>query len=109
MSVIAGKGFLIAMTETELECPICTFKFDANEKMSKAKYPTFKTKCPACKGKIGIQIPIFGGTTECFEWDTLPNVEQLITKSPFTVNGNKVIKKPFDHNSDEDEMEDELV
>ncbi len=89
MSIIAGKGFLITITETELECPICTFKFDASEKIEKARYPTFKTTCPACKGNIGIRTPIFGGTTQCFEWDTLPNVKQLVTKAPFTVNGLK--------------------
>ncbi len=105
MSIIAGKGFLITVMETELECPICAFKFDASYKMDKAKYPTFKTKCPACKGKIGISILIFGGTTECFEWDTNPKY-QLITKAPFTVNGKEVIKKPFDDNSD-DETENE--
>lgn len=86
MSVITGKGFLINVMESELECPICTYRFDAGEKMDKAKYPVFKTKCPACKGNIGIKMPIFGGTTECFEWDTSPNVEQLRTKAPFKVN-----------------------
>lgn len=106
MSIIAGKGFLITVMETELKCPICTFNFDASDKMDKAKYPTFQTKCPACKGKIGISIPIFGGTTECFEWGTNPKY-QLRTKAPFTVNDKEVIKKPFDDNSDE--AEDELI
>lgn len=87
MGIVTGKGMLITVMENELECPICTFKFDASAKMDKAKYPTFKTKCPGCKGAIGIKMPIFGGTTECFEWDTPPNVEQLKTVAPFTVNG----------------------
>lgn len=84
---INGEGYLIDVMETEVECPICTFKFDASEKMAKAKLPVFKTKCPACKGKIGISEPIFGGLTKCFEWDCPPNVERLETTSPFTVNG----------------------
>ena len=89
MCVITGKGFLLEVIESNLECPICTFVFDASDKMDKAKYPTFKTKCPACKGKIGISMPIFGGTTKCFEWETSPNVKQYVTIAPFTVNGEK--------------------
>ena len=77
----------ITYSETEVECPICTFKFDAGKKMEKAKYPTFKTKCPACKGSIGISVPIFGGNTKCFEWETSPNVERMETITPNKVNG----------------------
>lgn len=54
MSIISGNGSLITYIESELECPICTFKFDASDKMGKAKYPTFKTRCPGCKSQIGI-------------------------------------------------------
>jgi len=90
MSIIIGGGKLITYSETELECPICTFKFDAAEKMDKAKYPTFKTKCPACKGNIGISMPIFGGTTKCFEWADSPHIERLETIAPFSVNGKEI-------------------
>ena len=87
MSIIIGKGMLIDVIETELECPICTFKFDASSQMDKAQDPVFKTKCPACKSNIGISEPIFGGTTKCFEWDVPNGVSRLETVAPFTVNG----------------------
>ena len=90
MSIILGNGMCISYDETEVQCPICTFKFDAGEKMEKAKYPTFKTKCPGCKSAIGISIPIFGGNTKCFEYYP-PNTdkpERLQTETPFKVNGN---------------------
>lgn len=102
MSVLLQGGGIITVMETELECPICTFVFDASEKMDRAKYPMFKTKCPACKGKIGISMPIFGGTTECFEWDVPANVTGVKTIAPFMVNGNVVIAKLYDDNSDEE-------
>ncbi len=86
MSIIIGKEFIITVNETDLECPICTAKLDTSEKMDKAKLPVFKMKCPACKSKIGISIPIFGGTTKCFEWETPVGVNKLKTAAPFTVN-----------------------
>ena len=101
MSIVIGNGALISYDESDLECPICTSVFDASEKMSKAKYPTFKTKCPYCKGIIGITIPIFGGNTKCFEWN-IPNIiehNRLKTESPFKVNGKVVAKKKYDDNS----------
>lgn len=103
MSVLAGKGYRITVTETDLTCPICTFKFDASDKIEKSKDVVFKTRCPACKGKIGISLPIFGGTTKCFEWDVPKSVERLETIVPFTVNGREEIKKTFDDNSDEED------
>jgi hypothetical protein len=107
MSVIIGNNMCITYSEMEVRCPICTFDFDASDKMSKAKYPIFKTKCPACKGLIGISIPIFGGNTKCFEWNppkTIAN-NQLENITPNKVNGKIVIKKPYDGNSD-DELSD---
>ncbi|MBK7362919.1 MAG: hypothetical protein IPJ01_11525 [Micavibrio sp.] len=103
MSIISGNGALIGYDESDLECPICNSIFDASEKMSKAKYPTFKTKCPICKGIIGITIPIFGGNTKCFEWNIPKIIEhtRLKTEAPFKVNGKVVIKKTYDDNSDE--------
>ncbi|MCH7826412.1 MAG: hypothetical protein IIC75_00325 [Bacteroidetes bacterium] len=86
MSVIIGKGTVITVMETKLECPICTAAFDASEKIDKAKLPVFKTKCPECKGKIGISLPIFGGTTKCFEWKTPPHVKPVETVAQFEVN-----------------------
>lgn len=74
---------LINVMESILECPICTATFDASGQIDKARYPAFKTKCPACKGKIGISLPIFGGTTKCFEWETPEPVETI---APFEVN-----------------------
>lgn len=87
MSLIIGGGVYISYSETEVECPICTFKFDAEEKIEKAKYPTFKTKCPGCRGEIGITIPIFGGNTKCFEWNAPKTGERLETITPNKVNG----------------------
>ncbi len=49
MSIIIENGMLLTYIETEVECPICTFKFDASAKIEKAKLPIFKMKCPGCK------------------------------------------------------------
>lgn len=89
MSIIIGNGFKLSVIETELECPICTFKFDASAKMDKAKNPTFKMKCPGCKGFVGVTVPIFGGSTKCFEWDVPAGHYRPETTAPFRVNGEK--------------------
>ena len=101
----------ITYSETEVKCPICTFEFDAGEKMDKAKLPVLKMKCPACKSWIGISMPMFGGTTKCFEWNA-PNTKEnnrLENITPFKVNGKIEIKKTFDDNSDDEDDEDILV
>jgi hypothetical protein len=90
MSIIIGNGMCITYNETEVVCPICTFKFDAGGKIEKAKYPTFKTKCPACKGKIGISTPIYSGNTTCFEWDVPKSVKRLETITPNKINGYEI-------------------
>ena len=87
MSITVGKGFLITHVETEVTCPICTFVFDACDKIERSKNPVFKTKCPACKGAIGISVAIFGGKTSCFEWDVPKGVERLETETSNKVNG----------------------
>ncbi len=89
MSVIIGNDVCITYHETEVKCPVCTFYFDASDKISKAKYPIFKTKCPACKSAIGISIPIFGGNTKCFEWTAPKTIEnnRLETITPNKKNG----------------------
>lgn len=102
MSIIVHGGMIMTVMETEVECPVCTFKFDIGAKAEKARYPMFKTKCPACKSKLGISMPIMGGTTECFEWDVPKGVPQLRTKSPFTVNGKIPIPKPDEDNEGEE-------
>lgn len=89
---------LITYMESLVKCPICTFEFDASDKIEKAKYPLFKTKCPACKGAIGISMPIFGGNTECFEWNQSFR-RKFVT--PNKVNGKIPVKKLYDDNSDE--------
>ena len=101
MSIIIGGGALITYNETEVKCPICTFEFDVGEKMEKAKLPVFSMKCPACKSKIGISIPIFGGTTKCFEWNAPKTVanNRLENVAEFKINGRVVIKKQHDDNS----------
>ena len=88
MSIIAGKGFLITVVDTEVGCPICTFRFDASKVMAKAKDPVFKTKCPACKGATGISEPIYGGNTTCFEWDKRGGRHETVT--PQTINGKPI-------------------
>lgn len=82
----------ITYMETEVTCPICTFAFDASDKIDKAKYPTFKTKCPGCKSAIGISMPIFGGNTECFEWNAPKTREDNRLKSitPNKINGKAI-------------------
>lgn len=86
MSVILGKGFLIDTVDTLLTCPICTADFDASAKMDKAKNPYFKTKCPKCKGKIAILMPMFNGPTRVFELDVPESVQAGETETDFTVN-----------------------
>ena len=41
--------------------------------------------CPNCKGKIGISLPIFGGTTKCFELETPSSIKPVETIAPFEV------------------------
>ena len=104
MSIIIGNGMCITYMETEVICPICTFEFDVSEKSGKAKYPIFKMKCPACKSAIGIKMPILGGNTECFEWNPPKTVKdnQLKNVMPNKVNGEVVVEKLYDDNSDEE-------
>jgi hypothetical protein len=70
--------------------------------MDKADLPVFKMKCPACKGKVGIRIPIMGGTTECFELGVKDSI-RITTKAPFTVNGEVELPKVFNDNTGEEE------
>jgi hypothetical protein len=103
MSIIIGNGMCITYSETEVKCPICTSMFDASDKMEKAKYPVFKMKCPACKGAVGISVPIMGGNTECFEWNPSHRITNV---TPNRVNGKIVTKKKgYDDNDDEDDNE----
>jgi hypothetical protein len=69
--------------------------------MDKAKYPVFKTKCPKCKGKITISIPIFGGELKCWETECPKEIERLETITPNKVNGKVIREKLYDDNSDE--------
>jgi hypothetical protein len=75
----------LTVDETEVECPICTFRFDAESRMAKAKLPVFKMKCPGCKSYIGISLPIFGGVTKCFEWEADATGNRLKTESEFKI------------------------
>lgn len=102
MSLIIGNGMCITYFENEITCPICTSVFDASKKMDNAKYPLFNTRCPKCKGKITILIPIFGGELQCWETECPKTVQRLETTTPNKVNG-KVLKEPkgYDDNSDE--------
>ena len=104
MSIIIGNGMCITYSESEVTCPICTFEFDASNKMGKAKHFIFKMKCPACKSAIGIRIPVFGGETKCFEWNPPKTVKnnRLENTTPNKVNGVVVIEKRYDGNSDEE-------
>lgn len=90
MSIIIGNGMLITYNETEVTCPICTAKFDAGTKMDKAKYPVFKMKCPKCKGKITISVPIYSGEVRCWETECPKNIKRLETVTPNKVNGYEV-------------------
>lgn len=84
----------ITYFETEVKCPICTFGFDVSGKMDKAKYPIFKTKCPACKSLLGISVPILGGNIKCFEWNAPKTKEnnRLQTVTPNKINGITITK-----------------
>jgi hypothetical protein len=104
MSLIVGNGMCITYMETDVTCPICTFEFNCGEKYEKAKKFIFKMKCPACKSWIGIRMPVFGGTTKCFEWNPPKTKEdnQLKTETPNRYNGKIVVEKPaYDDNSDD--------
>jgi len=89
MSVIIGNGMCITYWETEVKCPICTFEFDAGEKIDKNDLPIFKMKCPRCKSSIGISVPILGGNTKCFEWNAPKTREDnsLVSITPNRING----------------------
>ncbi len=107
MSLIIGNGMCITYSETEVECPVCTFVFDTGDRASKAKYPIFKMKCPACKSKLVIHIPIFGGNTKCFE-QIAPKTKannRLETTTPNKINGKIAVKKLYDDNSDDEKEE----
>ena len=67
MSILIGTGYLITTYETVVTCPICENEFDAGPTSEKKDSPFFKMKCPRCKGKLQICIPIFGGNTTCSE------------------------------------------
>jgi len=103
MSVLVGPGYIICYSETEVTCPICEQIFDAGDKISKAKYPVFSTKCPTCKGKITISVGIFGGGLKCWETDCPSSIKRLETITPDKVNGKVPIQKLYDDNSDEKE------
>jgi hypothetical protein len=98
MSLIVGKGVMITVMETEVCCPVCTFKFDVGEKSEKSKYPAFSMKCPGCKSKLSILMPVFGGQTIVREFSVPENVERLQTVSEFKVTkmSKKVEKLPAD-------------
>ncbi len=104
MSVIHGKGVYITYMETEIVCPVCEAEIDIADKADKAKDPVFKMKCPKCKSWLGVSMPIFGGTTECFEWNTPKNVKPQRTVAPFLVNGQVVVPKVLEED-DDDEIE----
>lgn len=87
MSLIMGNGMLVSYFEHEIKCPICEQIFDASSKMDKAKYPVFNTRCPVCKGKITISIPIFGGVLKCWETHCPKTVKRLETVTPNKFNG----------------------
>lgn len=92
MSLIIGNGVCITSYETEVQCPICTFQFDAGDKIDENELPLFKMKCPACKSAIGISVPILGGNTECFEWNAPKTRDdnQLRTITPNQLNEKKL-------------------
>jgi hypothetical protein len=87
MSLLVGEGYLITVSETDIMCPICTFKFDVGDKMDNADHFIFDMQCPGCKGLIRIKIPIFGGTTECFEANPPKTIKDKVSVSPFKING----------------------
>ncbi len=87
MSLIIGNGMCITYTETEIKCPICQQVFDAAKKMDIAQNPIFNMRCPKCKGKITISVPVFGGFTKCWETNCPPSVKRLETITPNNING----------------------
>jgi hypothetical protein len=109
MSLIIGGGMCLSYFESEITCPICEQKFNGSEKMDSAKNPVFNTKCPKCKGKITIKIPLMGGFTECRETNCPPTVKRLATVTPNHVNGiayTKEVESKIDSSKyDEDDEE----
>ena len=95
MSIIAGKGFLLTYVETEVTCPICEQMFDCSERADKAPHPVFNMKCPKCKGKITVFIPIMGGELKFWETECPKTVKRLETTTPNKVNGRMPKKKLY--------------
>lgn len=95
MSVIVGNGMWISYDESEITCPICSSIFDASNKIEKS-LPVFNMRCPKCKGKITISVPIMGGTLKCWETECPKTVERLETETPNKVNGRVVPDSPLD-------------
>lgn len=93
-SVYSGRGFLVAYIETEITCPICEQVFDCAKTADKKPYPMFNMKCPKCKGKITISLPIMGGRTRCWETECPKSVKRLETETPIRINGIDVEEKP---------------
>lgn len=92
----------------DVTCPICEQTFDASEKMDKAALPVFNMKCPKCKGKITVFIPIMGGNVKCWETNCPATVKRLETITPETINGRPVLpaaakidNSKYDENDDE--------
>ena len=101
MSIYTGKGFLLTYVETEVTCPICEQVFDCAARSEKAPHPVFNMKCPICKGKLTVSVPIMGGELKCWEQECPKTVKRLETKTQNKVNGKVPIKKHYDDNSDE--------
>jgi len=103
MSIERGPGYIMTVLDTELQCPICEQTFEAIEKIAKAKLDCFKMKCPVCKGKITVLLPLYSGPTKVCETNCPPNVKRLETETEFKINGIVPPKrKPYDDNSDEE-------
>lgn len=107
MSILTGPGYLLTYIESDVTCPICEQTFDASDKMDKAPLPVFNMKCPKCKGKITVFIPIMGGELKCWETNCPPTVKRLETTTPNKVNGRipgtakKIDSSKYDEDDDE--------
>jgi len=80
MGLIVGNGILISTVDTLCTCPICEQQFDVGPKIEKSKTPCFKMRCPKCKGKITVLIPLFSSDgLQCWETDCPPSATRLQT------------------------------
>jgi hypothetical protein len=59
-----GNGYLLDLSQSVFDCPICTCENDIGGKIEKAKLPVFRIKCNGCKRPLqAFSCPFTGKLT----------------------------------------------